>query len=265
MAIRYDSRLQSDLYRTVSNFNAKVNRLKKLDRGLHLPENVSVRELKNKYTNRKDLKREIENLKLFSTRGIEESVTTSGGVTLSKYELEITKRKSRQVKSYLTREIKRRERTKIKTFGITEDVTQAEIGERSYINLKAKRKALDVNFGLLSAKGFEGFVNLLDATISQRNYQLNQFQYNWANEILMPVAYMSGYDMSKLETVVKKISALKPEQFYKLYNDEEFMKKMADYYAELKKGIAGEKKISEIHEVLDQLQSDIDIILKDYV
>lgn len=265
MAIRYDSKLKSDLQSTVRNFNAKINRLKKLDRNLQLPESVSIKDLKSKYTNRKDLKREIENLKLFSTRGIEESVTTKGGVTLSKYELELAKRNLRSAKSYLTREIKRREATKIKTFGVTEDVTYAEIGSRSYLNLKARRKALNKDISSLSGASFTNFMNLIEKSRNKMIYDYNNLQYNWANEMLMPVAYMSGYDMSKLDEVNRKIASLDERNFIKLFNDEELMKTITEAYRDLKDGRMDEQEIDNLHEILDRLSSDIDVIIKDYV
>lgn len=265
MAIRYDKALQGELQRTVRNFNSKINRLKKIDSNLNLPEKVSIRELKNKYTNRRDLKREIENLKLFQTRNIEESVTTKGGVKTSKYELEVMKRESRRIKGQITRELKRRETTKIKTFGREEDVTYAEIGDRSYLNLKARRTALDKDFTRLTKEAFESYRKLLQRAVNKRHYDFNDLQYNWANEMLMPIAYMSGYDMSKLESVSSKISSLSERNFLDLFNDEEIMKAITEDYASLRDGTIDEREIKLIHERLDKLVSDIDYIIKDYV
>lgn len=265
MAIRYDNALKMDLARTVRNFNAKVKRLEKLDRDLDLPELASVSELKKKYTNRKDLKRELSNLKLFGKRGIEESFTTKGGVNISKYKYEVLKRESRRTKALISRELKRRETTKIKTFGVEEIVTYAEIGERSYLNLKARRNALEKDISRLDKAGLKRYSDLVAKSISKRNYDFNNLQYNWSNEMLMPVAYMSGYDMSKLEVVSKKIASLKETQFLNLFNDEEVMKSLIDDYKDLKNGTASDEDIEDIHNRLDKLVEDIDIILEDYV
>lgn len=265
MAIRYDSALQSQLKRVVRNFNAKINRLKKLDKDLHLPEKIGVRELKNKYTNRRDLKREIENLKLFQTRNIEETITTEGGVSLSRYEYEIMKKESRRVKGAITRDLRRRETTKIKTFGVEEDVTYAEIGDRSYLNLKARRTALNKDFTKLGKEAFESYRKILQKSINKRQYDFNDLQYNWSNEMLMPIAYMSGYPMEKLEEVSAKVSRLSERAFLDLFNDEEIMKAITEDYQSLRDGTIDDREIKLIHERLDKLVSDIDIILKDYV
>ena len=76
-----------------------------------------IKDLKDNYFNRTDLRRKLKELKRYSNRGIEETITTSGGVTMSKYELKNIQIESRRIKANLTREIKKLQTTKPKNLG----------------------------------------------------------------------------------------------------------------------------------------------------
>ena len=94
MAIRYDKTLNKEINRVVQNFNNKVKRLEKSKRDLMLPSKVSIKELKKEVLTRNELYRELEKLKRYSTRGIEETIQTMGCTKISKYELENVKKRS---------------------------------------------------------------------------------------------------------------------------------------------------------------------------
>ena len=70
MAIRYDEKLNKEILKTVRNFNAKVARLE--SQGVQLPvEKVSVRQLKQDFTSRRELMSYMRELRKFSQRGVE--------------------------------------------------------------------------------------------------------------------------------------------------------------------------------------------------
>ena len=87
MAIRYDKNLQNEITRVVRNFNNKINRLEKLQNDLILPDKITKKSLTERYYTRKDLQRKLNELKRFSTRGIEKTIETKAGLKLSEYEL----------------------------------------------------------------------------------------------------------------------------------------------------------------------------------
>lgn len=75
--IRWRESDQKELTRAVKNFNAKIDRVsKKIDPKdrYALPEKVSVKDLKDIISTRKDLNRTLNHLKRFSNRGAEELV-----------------------------------------------------------------------------------------------------------------------------------------------------------------------------------------------
>ena len=94
MAIRYDKKLNQEINRTIRNFNQKIARLEKQERDLLLPTKINKKSLKQSVTNRNELKRKLKELQRYSKRGVEETITTKGGVTLSKYELQNIKREN---------------------------------------------------------------------------------------------------------------------------------------------------------------------------
>ena len=87
MAIRFDPALNKEIRRVVQNFNKKRNRA--IQRGFHhLPPTLTVSELKNRYTKRSQLMRDLRLIKSFN-KGKDEAlrvVETSGGAKAIKWE-----------------------------------------------------------------------------------------------------------------------------------------------------------------------------------
>ena len=145
MAIRYDKKLNQEINKTIKNFNQKIARLEKQEKEL-LPEKITKKELKESVYTRTELQRKLKELQRFSKRGAEEVVKTSGGVKLTKYNLENIKRENARVKRNITREINRLKINKPKIFGKMQSSTFSEMGDTYYLNLVARRKALEKKY-----------------------------------------------------------------------------------------------------------------------
>lgn len=263
MAIRYDKSLNKEINRVVANFNSKVKRLKKSEKDLILPEEVSIKKLKSQVTSRYDLRRELEKLKRYSKRGIEETIKTLGGSEISRYEYENIKREARRIKYQVSREITKKKTTKPRVFGVIQDVTFAEMGDKSYLNLVARRKALNKEINKLSKSELKRYEDLLEKSKNKRIYDFNDLQYNWANEMLMPLAYLTDYPMDKLEDVARKIATLKEKDFLDLFNNEMVMRAITEFYAEARNG--NREMSDDVKPILDELVNNIDELIKDYV
>lgn len=262
MAIRYDKTLNKEINRIVQNFNNKVKRLEKSERDLILPNKVSIKQLKKESTTRRELYRELEKLQSYSKRGIEETVQTMGGSKVSRYELENIKKEARRVKYQITRQISLKKLTKPRVFGVEQDVTFAEMGDKTYLNLVARRKALNKEIEKLSSSELKRFEDLLEKSKQKRIYDFNNLQYNWANEMLMPLAYLTGYPMDKLEGVSQKIATLKEKDFLDLFNNEMVMRAITEFYAEARRG--NTDMAEDVKPILDELINNIDDLVKDY-
>ncbi len=148
MAIRYDKKLNQEINRTIKNFNQKIARLEKEEREL-LPSKITKKELKSSVYNRTELRRKLKELQQFSTRGVEDVIETSGGARLTKYDYQNIKRENARIKRNITREINRLKIEKPKIFGKIQSSTFSEMGDTDYLNLVARRKALEKDINKL--------------------------------------------------------------------------------------------------------------------
>ena len=269
MAIRYDKKLNQEINKVVKNFNQKIARLEKMEKDLILPEKITKKDLKENYYTRSDLRRKLRELKRYSTRGIEETITTQGGVQLSKYELKNIQIESRRIKSNLTREIKRLQVSTPRVFGKEQAQTFSQMGDQYYLNLQARRKALEKGkITKLSKEELLQYNKLLMKTRRNKEYYNNQFKENYKN-MLTDLGYFYGYDNQKLNELKNKIDKLESDKFLKLFREEKSIQAILDYYPNIKvkagKNAINPDDIKEDVTVLyDALIENIDNILKDY-
>ena len=264
MSIRYDKKLENELNKVVRNFNQKINRLEKTERDLLLPSRISKKEIKSQIDTRKELKRKIEELKRFSIRGMEDTVTIDGNIQISRYELDNLKRESRRIKSSLTRRINRLSETKPTIFGNTQSATFAQMGSMSLANLKARRQKLNFeNVENLSSEGFEDFVKTLNMNIQKENYRSEIFMDNYTNKMIFTLGYYIDYDKEKINYIKERLNTLDEAQFLKLIETEQSLQAIKDYYPTTT-DVNPEYIKEEITQLYDALYNNIDSIIKDY-
>lgn len=97
--IRWRSKDENELKRLVKNFNAKLEYQKKAHPELAamMPERASYKDMRKSIQTRKELKRELQRLRDFTTRGSTEVVKNKNGVEMLKYDLKQLQRKVRRV------------------------------------------------------------------------------------------------------------------------------------------------------------------------
>ena len=266
MAIRYDKKLNQEINRTIKNFNQKIARLEKEEREL-LPSKITKKSLKSNVYTRTELKRKLKELQRFSTRGAEEVITTSGGVRLTKYELNEIKRENARVKRNITREINRLKIEKPKIFGKKQISTYSEMGDHDFLNLLARRKALEKDINKLSREEFERFTKLVEKTGRNQQYMSNIFKDNYF-DMLTKLAYYVEYDASKLNYLKDKLMKLPPDKFLKLFREDKSIRAILDYYPILTNGfnaIDPDDIKEDVFNLYNNLVDNIDIILNGYV
>lgn len=265
MAIRYDKKLNQEINKTIKNFNQKIARLEKQEREL-LPSKITKKDLKNTSYTRKELQRKLKELQRFSKRGAEDIITTSGGVKLTKYELQNIKRENARVKSNITREINRLKVEKPKIFGKKQTSTFSEMGDSDYLNLIARRKALEKDVNKLSREEFERFTKLIERTGKNQQYMNNIFKENYF-EMLTDLAYYFDYDNDKLNILKQKLMNLKPNDFLKLFKEDKSIRAILDYYPVVTNSfnaINPDDIKEDVVNLYDNLINNIDDIIKDY-
>ena len=265
MAIRYDKKLNSEINRVIKNFNQKITRLEKQEREL-LPSKITKKELKSSVYTRDELRRKLKELERFSTRGAEDVITTSGGVRLTKYELNEIKRENARVKRNITREINRLKVEKPKIFGKKQTSTYSEMGDADYLNLVARRKALEKDVNKLSREEFERFTKLVEKTGKNQQYMNNIFKQNYF-DMLTDLAYYFDYDNDKLNMLKQKLMSLRPNDFLKLFKEDKSVRAILDYYPVVTNSfnaINPDDIKEDVVNLYDNLINNIDEIVKDY-
>lgn len=267
MAIRYDKKLESEINRVIRNFNSKINRLTKVQNDLILPDKITKKTLKESYYTRKDLQRKLNELKRYSTKGIEKTVETKSGLKLSEYELINLKKESARIKRNLTREIKNLRTTKPKVFGKIQNATFAQMGDTMYLNLLARREALEKgDITTLTKEEYERYKKLVLKTAKNKEYMNNIFKENY-KKMLTDLGYYYNYDKEKMKVLEGKLNKLSPNEFLKLFQNDKSIKAIIDYYPIITDTLSSinPKDIQDDVKVLyDNLIDNIDDILENY-
>ena len=270
MAIRYDKKLNQEINRTIKNFNQKIARLEKQDREL-LPSKITKKDLKSGVYTRTELRRKLKELQRFGRRGAEDIIETSGGVRLTQYNYQNIKRENARIKRNITREINRLRVNKPKIFGKTQTSTFSEMGDHDYLNLVARRKALEKDINKLSRDELERFTKLIEKTGRNQQYMNTVFKENYFN-MLTDIAYHYGYDNKKLDEMKKKLMKLKPNDFLRLFKEDKSIRAILDYYPivtsnfDFNTGMYVNRMDyqEDVMNLYDALYDNLDYILKDY-
>lgn len=265
MAIRYDKKINQEINRTIKNFNQKIARLEKQNKEL-LPSKITKKEIKENVYTRAELRRKLKELQRFSKRNVEDVIETKGGVKATKYEIENIKRENARIKRNITREINRLKVEKPKIFGKEQTSTFSQMGDTDFLNLVARRKALEKDISKLTKEEYKRFKKLIAKTGKSQQYMNNIFKENYF-EMLTDLAYYFDYDNKKLEYLKEKLMNLKPNDFLKLFKDDKSIRAILDYYPVITKSfnaINPDDIKDDVIQLYDTLIENIDEIVQDY-
>lgn len=226
--INYNKQFEERINKVVRNFNAKVRRLEK--EGMkYLPEKTSVAELKANYFERDSLKRRLKQLERFSTKGAEEIVTLGGGAKATKWEVNTLLSDMKYMKQYYSRKIDTYGNIIPTVLGQKQTVSYARMGDAKYENLKVLRKSLNKDINKLEQADFNKLNRKVKAQMRRKEQQKYIF---WANyfTFLEDVGYKADIDPELLERVKQKLSNIDIDDFMALYENEESVLDLVDYY-----------------------------------
>ena len=262
--IRYDQKLQKEINKVVKNFNQKVKRLEKEGREL-LPEKVSIKELKQDYTTRTDLRRKLKELQRFSKRGIEDVIEISSG-KITKYELENIKRESARVKRKISREITKYETKAPTVFGKKQDTTYAKMGDNDYLNRKARREALEKDITKLSREQLQRYKKLINKTLKKYDYLDKELKENYIKSLL-DLGTFYGIDKEKITTINDKLMDLSGDKLVELFNNDRSIKAVLEYYDMYKREFKKHPEYidTDVNVLFDNLYENIDLITGEYM
>ena len=264
--VRYTKKLNKDIYDTLRRYNNKIDRLRRKQADFILPQKMTKEDLMESSYTTKELRRHLNNLDKFTQRGAETTYTTSGGYSISKYEFDYLRREQRRVKKKIDKEIERYQTNAPTVFGKSQGFTFAQMGDSTYLNLKAKRLSLEKDISKMNKEELLQYRNILFKLGKNRNYLAEGFRDNYL-EIITDLGYFTGYDQQKLKILKDKLKELDPEKFYQLYENEKAIKVIRDYYP-LFTDFTYHKSdtyISDIHNLYDELINNVDEIIAPYL
>lgn len=232
MAIRFDNKLNKEIYQTVYAFNKKVRSLNKKDSNIKIPDLITTKDLKTTdptnplYSyNRRDLKRRLNEMKRFLRPGEEQVIVTPAKEVFSKWEFNNLQNMRRAAIIRIKKQIKSLEENKITYGGRRLKYSYAQMGSTQYVNLLQKLDYLE-NHKLkeISGETLSYYRKFLKANTRQRRDK------EWKNnflDIILNIGYEYGYDV---ENIRQKLSKLTVDQFIKAFNEERLLKDMTYYY-----------------------------------
>ena len=264
--INYDKQFNARINKVIRNFNAKVRRLEA--QGIkHLPDTVSVAEIKATYFERDSLKRKLKQLERFNTRGAEEIVELQGGAKATKWEIETLKSDIKYLKNYYSKKIDTYGNIIPTSLGVKQSVSYARMGDAKYENLKVLRGSLDKDITSMEQTTYNRFRRKIGAQMRRKNKQDYIF---WSNYLtfLEDVGYKADIDPELIDRVKHKILEMDIKDFMELYEKEEAILDIVDYYniQKIKAGGFSRKKnkqgYSEV-DTINELYKTLDLMIDD--
>ena len=240
--IRYDSAYNQEINRVVSNFNRKVRRLEKEEYQL-LPSPVSVKTIKEQFSNRRELNMYLNDLRRFSKRGAEDVMEIQGKL-YTKYQIDLFRRNLRRERDEIRRDLKAAENMK----------HEYPMQHNIYLqNLRSRKKSLS-----------SSWVNLIERksdVMIERYFRRAEIYDNYL-EILFQDAYLVGFDENKINYIKERLLKLSPTKFIKALQDSPTIQFIFDFYHSLTRrtGSIG----NNAYNSYQKLYEEIDHIVETY-
>ena len=269
MAYNISKNSERELQKAINNFNSKIRRLEKSDRELTLPEKVNLTIIKERVYDKRSLNREIDKLQRFTIRGMEEDITLSSGLKITKYEYENLLSEQKRLSAKLYRTQRKLEEITPTRGGKELHYKVKEMGREDLTNIRDKRKALrGVSLKGINKDDLKDFRELLSGLLRREKYDKSIFIDNFTNQMILNLGYWAGVDDNTLKNIRDNLSQLSEKEFMNLYDKEAYIRAIKEYYNEInKKGITEEqmmKNMDKVKELYEELNKAIPTIIKDY-
>ena len=273
MAIRYNKKLNNEIYRAVYRFNKKIGELEKLNNAnIVIPNRITTKDLKQDYKTRTNLRKRINEINRFLRPGQENKIILKSGDEISKWELSNINIRLRTVKAKNTRRINYLKNTKPKILGIEQAETYARQGSSEYRRELARREYLETKtLTDLSLQELREFNKKITGMLQTRTNK--QFRESY-KEMFRDNAYFHNVDDEVLKNIESKLDKLSDKDFVNLFNNDEAIKEVLYAYEmtfketrnALKKGINYDPSIitPDTQELYNAISENIDKILASY-
>ena len=217
--MKYSKKFNDEIYRTVKSFNQRVDRAEK--RGLKfLPDRQSVADLKARYSTASDMKKELGLLRQMNlNRKSLDTVTTTGGAKLTKWEFNYIRKNLEDVKKFYDTMLKV-SRNRYSNYPYN-TALKSEV-----LNLEARRAYLNRDLNDLTRSELMTFRRYMD-----RFKQADRRTDNYYDKYLRALGEVGKYNEKNRETVKairKKINRLSPAVFEEIYKNHDIISDLFD-------------------------------------
>lgn len=269
MAYKISTSAENNLEKAVRNFNAKIRRLEKSDKSLTLPEKTNISIIKERIYDKRSLNREIDKLQRFTLRGMEEELTLESGLKITKYEYENLLKEQKRLSEKLYRTQRKIGDIEQTIGGKPLHYKVKEMGREDLTNIINKRKSLkSIKLSSVDKDQLEDLRELITGILRREKYDESIFIDNFTNQMILNLGYWAGVDEDKLKNMRDQLGTLSEKEFMKLYNSEEYIRAIRDYYNETnRKGMTEEqmmKNMDKVKELYDNLYEALPTIIKEY-
>lgn len=212
--IKWNKRDQRETTRIIRNFNAKITRLESQGKSFGIPEKIGIKEFKSDIYSRADLNRELNRLKRFSKRGVEELIESKTGNLITKWERQEIGRQVQIINAKRTRERKRIENTEATSRGQKLGMKRGEMEDDRLSDVRKKQ----FNFNKIRpGREWELFKQAVNEQVSSNfeNSKNESYKRNYIASL-----YSAGLpNANKISAIVSQIPADKVVQIY--YSEEQ--------------------------------------------
>ena len=215
MGIKYDEGFNAEIARRVKNFNAKRQRL--YSKGFRdLPEHLKVRDLKARYTNKRELQKELKLLAKFSKRGTEpvERIYTPGGAVTTEWNLQYLKQNVKSAREYF-----------LDRYKIIASKIENMPGERSKLDTLAhKIQILDLDIKYMNQDQFRSY----QATIREylRSPGLQRGGYRGFLSEVEQIMRLLNYPAKDINKFFNTMKQLTPDEFTRMTEESELISRI---------------------------------------
>lgn len=230
--IRYDKKLNQEIYETVYRYNKKIRSLSAKQPNIKLPPIITTKDLKTKdptkefYSyNRRELRARLKQMRGFLKPGAEAVIVTPKKEIFTKWEFHNLQIQRRTAINRIKKDLKRLEETRMTYAGKQSKYTYAQMGSQQYLNLLQKLEYLKTHeLDKVSGETLVYYRKFLARNTKPRRDK--EWKDNFL-DIVLNLGYEYNYDVSAIRNMLNKLSV--PE-FINLVNEERLLKDLIYYY-----------------------------------
>ena len=215
MAIHYDKAYNAKIAKEVKNFNTKVIRAQK--QGFkNLPDTLKVSDLKFRFSTRKELNKQLDVLRKFSSskKQLAKRIENQGGASAIEWEWNYLKSNVKGAIDYYKREYET----------ISKRVGDFP-GERTLLdNIAKKISTLQLEIDYMSQSQFNSLKASIDSYMKMPARMRSGYR-GFLSEVEIVMSRL-GYDKKDIDRVFNELKQLTPYQFHQLYQTNDLIRRV---------------------------------------